>query len=203
MWSCCLGSTEPSEPPAVPPDCHSHGSCRSPGRVLTGCGAELHVPRLCPGCLHRLGRCRAARGALSTRNSSEKSPELPGKAAECFLPVSPCTVIQAGSGVSWLCEDPAVTHPQWGQRGEGCWVLHKQPQGSSVTVLGVLCHEVLLASGNRCFSQVLRGSGWICVSSVRVKEACPCVLGCCCSCGVHSCFLSFLDNPDRHSMLHF
>lgn len=82
-------------------------------------------------------------------------------------------------------------------------MLHKQPQGSSVTVLGVLCHEVLLASGNRCFSQVLRGSGWICVSSVRVKEACPCVLGCCCSCGVHSCFLSFLDNPDRHSMLHF
>lgn len=43
----------------------------------------------------------------------------------------------------------------------------------------------------------------ICLSSVRVEEACPCVLGCCCSCGVHSCFLSFLDNPDRHSMLHF
>lgn len=187
-------------------------SCSSCGR-LQGAQQGAHRPSLqstpCPGCPHSLGRCRAARGALVTpcwalRNSymREKALSSPARlqnASRCFL----CTVTQAGSagprsgraGCAGALLSPTLGGTE-GRSGRGAAPgLQRHSSGSVVPVL---------ASGNHCFSQVLRGSAADLspLSWGERGDACPCVLGCCCSWGVHSSFPSFLDNPDRHSMLH-
>lgn len=116
--------------------------------------------------------------------------------------VSLCTVTQAGAARPAQGElgvlGPAVTHPR-GHRGQVC-------EGSSpwapAAQFWECCARIglwksLFLSGSERSTADLSP-----LSQGERGDACPCVLGCCCSWGVHSSFPSFLDNPDRHSTLH-